>query len=141
MASFRAVIAKTTIKRFIDVPSQVTDAFVEYAENGRVRVAGTINGYPLYATIIPTKNGEYRLCVNGGMRAAAGVQAGDQVALELHPLRCGWLHLTRDTVGPGGFLTRSGFSMRPEGPEVNSPGREAGVSEGNEGERRRRGTP
>ena len=68
--SFRAVIAMAGANPFVDVPAQVSRAFAAFAEHGRVRVAGTINGHPLHATLVPTKEGKHRLYVNGGMRAA-----------------------------------------------------------------------
>ena len=47
-------------------------AIASYADRGRVRVAGTIVGYPLHATLVPAKHGTHRLYVNGGMRAGPG---------------------------------------------------------------------
>jgi len=45
---------------------------------GRIEflVSTTINGHPLHATLVPTKKGAHRLYVNGGMRAATGVEVG-----------------------------------------------------------------
>jgi hypothetical protein len=85
--SFRATIDKDGVNQFVDVPARVSRAFTLFAEHGRVRVTGTINGHPLHATLIPTRDGTHRLYVNGGMRAAAGVDIGDRVALTLRPLR------------------------------------------------------
>src|SRR5262249_18761303 len=93
---FRAVIAKADVNSFVDVPAQVTRAFAAYAEQGRIRVAGTINGHPPHTTLIPTKNGAHRFYVNGGMRAATGVEVGDHVTLELRALRGAEVDLPRD---------------------------------------------
>ena len=85
--SFRAVIARDGVSPFVDVPAHVTRAFAAFAEHGRVRVAGTISGHPLHATLVPTKDGAHRLYVNGGMRAATGIEVGDRVTVELRALR------------------------------------------------------
>lgn len=81
------MVAKAGVNPFVDVPAQVTRAFATFAEHGRVRVAGTINGHQLHATLVPTKDGAHRLYVNGGMRAATGIEVGDHVTLELRALR------------------------------------------------------
>jgi hypothetical protein len=85
--SFRAVISQAAAGAFVDIPVEVTQAFARNSLYGRVRVAGTINGHPLHATLIPIGNGTHRMYVNGGMRAAAGVAAGDQVTIALRSLR------------------------------------------------------
>jgi len=64
--AFRAVIAKAGANPFVNVPAQVTHAFAAFAEHSRVRVAGTIDGHPFHATLVPTKGGTHRLYVNGG---------------------------------------------------------------------------
>jgi hypothetical protein len=85
--SFRAVIAKASLNPFVDVPAQVTRAFAAFAEHGRARVAGTINGHPLHATLVPTKKGAHRLYVNGGCAPQPASRSADHVILELHALR------------------------------------------------------
>jgi hypothetical protein len=94
--SFRAVIAKAGATAFVEVPAQVTQAFAAFAEHGRVRVAGTINGQPLHATLVPTRDSSHRLYVNGGMRAATGIEVGDRVTLELRALRCDEVDIPND---------------------------------------------
>jgi len=94
--SFHAVIARDGVNHFIDVPARVTRAFALFAEHGRVRVTGAINGHPLHATLVPTKDGRHRLYVNGGMRAATGVDLGDRVKVKLRPLRAGEVDLPED---------------------------------------------
>jgi hypothetical protein len=89
--SFWAVIAKAGANAFVDVPAQVTRAFAAFAEHGRVRVTGTINGHPPHATPIPTKDGNHRLSVNSGMRAATGVEARCATSWELV-----WRHFFED---------------------------------------------
>jgi Domain of unknown function (DUF1905)/Domain of unknown function (DUF5655)/Bacteriocin-protection, YdeI or OmpD-Associated len=97
--SFRATVLKDGINSFVDVPLRVSRAFAAFADHRRVRVAGTIDGHPLHATLVPVHGGTHRLYVNGGMRAAAGIEVGDRVALTLRPLR-------RDEVEVPADLTR-----------------------------------
>jgi hypothetical protein len=59
-------------------------------------VAGTIDGHPLHATLVPRKAGAHRLYVSGGMRAATGVEVGDAVTLKLRPLRSDEVDIPRD---------------------------------------------
>lgn len=68
--SFRAVVGKDGPNPFVDVPPAVSRAFAAFAERGRVRVAGTIRGHPLHATLVPKAGGTHRLYVSGGMRAS-----------------------------------------------------------------------
>jgi hypothetical protein len=93
---FRAVIDKDGINPFVEVPTRISRAFAGYAERGRVRVAGTIQGQSLHASLIPTRAGPHRLYVNGGMRAAAGVAVGDLVSIALRPLRPGEVDIPAD---------------------------------------------
>jgi hypothetical protein len=85
--SFRAVVGKDGPNPFVDVPAKASRAFAAFAVRGRVRVAGTIEGHPLHATLVPRAGGVHRLYVSGGMRAATLVEVGDRVALALRPLR------------------------------------------------------
>jgi hypothetical protein len=86
-ASFRARVEKRGVNSFVSVPAAVSRAFAPFAEQGRVRVAGSIDGHPLHATLVPTKGGAHRLYMNGGIRAATGIEVGNRVALKLRPLR------------------------------------------------------
>jgi hypothetical protein len=107
--SFQAVIAQVGANRFVEVPAPVTRAFAGFAEHGRVRVAGSINGHPLHATLVPAKNATHRLNVNGGMRAAAGVKVGDRVTLELRALGAGQVGVPEDL---GKALANAGMLVR-----------------------------
>jgi hypothetical protein len=85
--SFRAILLKDGLNPFIEVPARVSRAFAAFANQRRIRVAGTINGSALHATLVPVRDGTQRLYVNGGMRAATGIAVGDRVTLRLRPLR------------------------------------------------------
>lgn len=82
---FRGRIDQAGVNPYVDVPQRVSRAFAPWARGGRVRVAGTLNGVPVRATLVPVGQGRHRLYVNGGMRAAAGVGVGDLVSLVLRP--------------------------------------------------------
>jgi hypothetical protein len=85
--AFRAVIDKDGVNPFVEVPDGLVRRLRPFADRGRIRVAGSIDGHPMHATLVPTRSGEHRLYVNGGMRAAAGVDVGDRVTFRLRPLR------------------------------------------------------
>lgn len=85
---FRATVRRQGVNPYVDVPPRVSRAFAPYARGGRISVRGTLNGKEVRATLIPVGGGHHRLFVNGGMRAATGVGAGDTVSFELratHP--------------------------------------------------------
>jgi hypothetical protein len=90
------VIEKHGINPFVVVPPNLSRAFASFSERGRVRVAGTINRRPFHATLVPTRRGMHRLYVNGGMRAAAGVDVGDRVTIALRALGSGEIDVPRD---------------------------------------------
>lgn len=71
----------------VDVPMAVSEAFAPWARSGRIAVVGRLDGTPLRATLMPVGGGRHRLYVNGGTRAAAGVDVGDEVSLTLRPTR------------------------------------------------------
>lgn len=48
-------------------------------------VAGTANGLPLRATLVPAGKGRHRLFLNGETRKALGVGEGDPVAIDIRP--------------------------------------------------------
>jgi hypothetical protein len=50
---------------------------------GRIGVAGTLNGIPLKATLMPDRNGTHYLLLNKQIREKSAVKAGDKVTLVL----------------------------------------------------------
>jgi Domain of unknown function (DUF1905)/Bacteriocin-protection, YdeI or OmpD-Associated len=52
---------------------------------GRVHVVGTVNGAPLQTSVTPIAGGRHKLFLNGRLRAAAGIAAGDRVKVVLEP--------------------------------------------------------
>ncbi|HJZ11262.1 MAG TPA: DUF5655 domain-containing protein [Acidobacteriota bacterium] len=97
---FRAVIRIAGINPYAEIPGRVSEAFAEFAENGRIHVDGALNGKSIRGTLIPVRGGSHRLYINGGMRKAAGVDVGDKVLLALTPSRS-------EEVKPPADLTRA----------------------------------
>jgi hypothetical protein len=79
--SFSAPIGKEWINPCVEVPEAVSLAL---GGRGFIPVAGTLNGFPIRATLVPLGQGRHRLFINGVMRQAAGVAVGDVVTLSLH---------------------------------------------------------
>jgi hypothetical protein len=77
---FEAVIRKVGINFCVDVPARVSDAF---AVRGHVPVKGKLCGKRFASTLVPRGSGRHRLFLNGEVRRAAGVGAGDRVTIEL----------------------------------------------------------
>jgi Bacteriocin-protection, YdeI or OmpD-Associated/Domain of unknown function (DUF1905)/Domain of unknown function (DUF5655) len=80
---FRATIRRQGPNPYVDVPQAISRAFARHARAGRIRFDGKLNGAPIRGSLVPAGRGRHRLYVNGGMRAAAGVAAGDSVTFEL----------------------------------------------------------
>ncbi|MGH7468063.1 MAG: YdeI/OmpD-associated family protein [Longimicrobiales bacterium] len=57
---------------------------------------GRLNGARMRGTLMPVGSGGHRLYINGGMRAAAGVDVGDTIRLELQAMVAGNSKLPAD---------------------------------------------
>src|SRR5678815_3936132 len=55
-------------------------------DRGMASVEGTLNGFPIRATLEPDGQGGHWLKVDRKMREAAGAEAGDVVTLEVAPM-------------------------------------------------------
>lgn len=75
--SFKATIYKTGINYAVDVPEKISSALE--AVRGYIKVKGTINGFAFRTTLVPVKNGQYRLFTNLIMLKGAGAWIGDAV--------------------------------------------------------------
>lgn len=64
------------------VPFHVEEAFGSKAQ---VKVRGTVNGVPYRSSVMPTGDGTHSMVVNGTIREAAGVTAGDTVTVTMEP--------------------------------------------------------
>ncbi|MFT3681731.1 MAG: YdeI/OmpD-associated family protein [Ferruginibacter sp.] len=75
--SFTATIYKVGINPCVAVPLKITRKMT--AAKGYIPVKGEINGYPFTQTLVPVKNAEYRLFVNGLMLKGSDTKVGDTV--------------------------------------------------------------
>ncbi len=73
--SFTAKIYKVGINLCVNVPFGVTKKMKP--EKGYIPVKGTINRHPFTQTLVPIKNEEYRLYVNGPMLKGSQMTNGD----------------------------------------------------------------
>jgi hypothetical protein len=81
--SFRATIYKVGINPCVDVPPRLTKSLE--AVKGYIRVKGSIDGHPFTQTLVPVKDGPYRLYVNGPMLIAAAKTVGQSAMFSLEP--------------------------------------------------------
>jgi hypothetical protein len=79
---FTATIGKLGVNPYVTVHASVSTAF---SRRGNIPVKGTLNDFPITATLTPTGNGRHRLYINTEMSRGAKVAEGDIVtfALEL----------------------------------------------------------
>ncbi|MCD6064783.1 MAG: hypothetical protein K0R82_2694, partial [Flavipsychrobacter sp.] len=75
--SFKATIYKIGINYAVDVPEKISS--VLEAVRGYIKVKGTINGFVFRTTLVPVKNGPYRLFTNLVMLKGADGWIGDEV--------------------------------------------------------------
>jgi hypothetical protein len=75
--SFTAKIYITGINPCVDVPLRITEKMP--AVKGYIPIKGKINKHAFIQTLVPVKNAEYRLHVNGPMLKGAKAELGDTV--------------------------------------------------------------
>jgi hypothetical protein len=75
--SFTATIYKVGINPCVPVPGRITDKMLP--TKGYIPVKGKINGHAFVQTLVPIKNEEYRLYVNGPMLMGGKAKNGDTV--------------------------------------------------------------
>lgn len=78
--AFEARIFKVGINPCVAVPGRVSRAF---ARRGYAPVKGTLNRFPIQATLVPVGGGRHRLYLNTEMRRGAGVEVGDTVRVSI----------------------------------------------------------
>src|SRR5688572_220582 len=81
MRSFKAKIYKVGINPCVKVPFAITDKM--HATKGYIPVKGKIENHSFKQTLVPVKNAQYRLYVNGPMLKGAGVSVGQTVHFTL----------------------------------------------------------
>ena len=69
----------------LDIPDAAGIELKPFADRGRVRVAGRLDGADFNATLMPVKPAGHVLYLSGGLRAATGLNAGDFVVVDVQP--------------------------------------------------------
>ncbi len=72
---FKALIYKTGINFAVDVPVEISSVFT--AARGYIRVKGMVNGFPFTKSLVPVKEGPYRLFVNMQTLKGAKTKVGE----------------------------------------------------------------
>jgi hypothetical protein len=82
---FSETIHKIGINPCVPVPGRITDQLEPV--KGFIYIRGKINGHAFVQTLVPVKNGPYRLYVNGPMLKGAHAKNGDTVkfSIEANP--------------------------------------------------------
>jgi hypothetical protein len=65
---------------FLELPKQASE---KLGTRGRVPVVGSINGFAIRTSALPTGRGTHQLAVNKAVRAGAAADAGDRVKVVL----------------------------------------------------------
>jgi len=78
--AFEARIARFDNFHGVDLPAAVSRGI---GVRGSVPVVGTLAGAPFRTSLFPVKGGRHRLWLNAELRRAAGVEAGQRVAIVL----------------------------------------------------------
>jgi hypothetical protein len=73
--SFNATIYKVGINPCVPVPKRITDKLLP--TKGYIPIKGKINGHTFVQTLVPVKDEEYRLYVNGPMLKGGKAKNGD----------------------------------------------------------------
>jgi hypothetical protein len=78
---FKARIYKVGINPCVDVSSKITSKMEP--TKGYIPVNGEINGFEFMQTLVPVRNSDYRLYVNGPMMKGADVSVGDMATFSI----------------------------------------------------------
>jgi hypothetical protein len=79
--TFTAKIYKTGINWCVDVPKRITDTLK--TANGFIRIRGEINGFKFTKSLVPVKDGPYRLFVNLQMMKGGNTALGEKAAFTI----------------------------------------------------------
>lgn len=85
MVRFSAVVRLQGRNFCLDIPDPAAHGLLPFAEKGRIRITGQLNGTGFNAMLVPIKARGHVLYLPGGLRAATGVKDGDVVSVELQP--------------------------------------------------------
>ena len=73
--TFEAKIYKDGINACVDVPGSITSKLTK--EKGFIYVKGTVNGFSFFKSLVPVKDGPYRLFIDLKMLKGASTRVGD----------------------------------------------------------------
>jgi hypothetical protein len=79
--SFKAKIYKVGINPCVKVPYAITESMKPV--KGYIPVKGTIDNHPFRQTLVPVKDAQYRLYVNGTMLKGSNSKVGQTVAFTI----------------------------------------------------------
>lgn len=85
MVRFGGVVRVRGRNHFLDIPDAARIELVPFADRGRIRVAGRLEGADFNATLMPVRPAGHVLYLSGGLRAATGLSAGDSVVVDVQP--------------------------------------------------------
>ena len=80
---FTAPLRKLAMNYCVDVPLDASRALAGDPPERYVRVEGAANGHPFATRLTPRGGGAYRLFLDGRVRAAAGIDVGDEVTIKV----------------------------------------------------------
>ncbi|MDR7159042.1 DUF5655 domain-containing protein [Arthrobacter sp. BE255] len=89
MVRFSGVVRVRGRNLCLDIPDAARNELMPFADRGRIRVAGHLEGADFSATLIPVKPAGHVLYLSGGLRAATGLNAGDSVVVDVQPQAAG----------------------------------------------------
>lgn len=75
-----ATLYKLGINRYVDVPEEISRAL---GGKGYIPVIANAQGLVVRTTLVPARNGQYRLFVDGKIRKTLGVAAGGLIGIAL----------------------------------------------------------
>ncbi|MXZ45447.1 MAG: DUF1905 domain-containing protein [Chloroflexi bacterium] len=80
---FTATLRKLAMNYCVNVPAEASRALAGDPPERYVRVEGTANGHLFSTRLTPRGGGAYRLFLDSTVRAAVGIDVGDEVAIEV----------------------------------------------------------
>ena len=89
MVRFSGVVRVRGRSLCLDIPDAARTELMPFADRGRIRVAGRLDGADFNATLMPVKPAGHVLYLSGGLRAATGLNAGDSVVVDVRPQAAG----------------------------------------------------
>ena len=90
---FTAKIYKVGINPCVKVPYRITEKMTP--TRGFIPIKGQIENHFFQQTLVPVKNSNFRLYVNGAMLKGAGIKVGDTVQFKIEQNFASWKKVIR----------------------------------------------